>query len=85
MNISAFIMKGYGLYFGCELGNPDKSCSSHKGLHQLSKEFLKEATNQCRLLYQLYGQNHVTDWYFCLINVASFSSKNNMPLHIPIC
>lgn len=82
-------MKAYKLYFGCELGDQDKSWSPHLCCTNCQRNltgWLKGTHKSMPFAVPMIWReptDHVTDCYFCLTNVAGFSSKNKYAIVYP--
>ena len=78
--ITDFVKKAYLAYFGVKLGDQDKNWAPHQvcricveNLRQWTKQKRQTIGFAVRMVWREQA-NHVDDCYFCLTNVAGFSS-----------
>lgn len=88
-NITDFVKKAYLAYFGIKLCDQDKSWAPHKvcracvkNLRQWTKGKRKSLSFGIPMIWR-DPTNHVDDCYFCIVNVAGFSSKNKSKINYP--
>ena len=74
-NITPFIKKTYKAYFGMHLGDQDKPFAPHiccktctVNLHRWNNKTLKSLNFGIPMIW-IEGQNHVSDCYFCMVNL----------------
>ena len=87
--ITANLSKIYKFYFGCPLGDQDKTWAPHiictscsSGLRDwLHKR--KTAFSFAIPMVWREPKDHVTDCYFCIVNTTGFSSKNRHKIVYP--
>ena len=79
--------KAYLAYFGIKLGDQDKSWAPHKVCRACVKNLRQQTKGKRKSLsfgipmIRREPENHVDDCYFCIINVAGFSSKNKFKIN----
>ena len=87
--ITPEIKKLYQLYFGCPLGDQDKSWAPHvictacsSGLHDWYKKRKKSMPFAVPMIWR-EPKDHLTDCYFCKVNVMGYSTKNKHKIVYP--
>ena len=84
-----FCEKAYAIYFGIKLDNEDKSWAPHKVCRACVENLrLWAVVKRKDLIFDISmifrePANHGDDCYFCLVNVAGFSSKNKFKINYP--
>ena len=80
-SITGDLMKLYKAYFGCPLGDQDKSWAPHKictacacGLRDWATKKKKSMPFAIPMIWR-EPKDHTTDCYFCLVNTKGFSAK----------
>lgn len=88
-NVTTFIKSVYYAYFGIKLGDQDKSWAPHmvckrctEHLRQWSKGTRKSMNFGIPMIWR-EPSNHVTDCYFCAINIMGINRKNRTTLEYP--
>ena len=79
-SITGDLMKLYKAYFGCPLGDQDKSWAPHKictacacGLRDWATKKKKSMPFAIPMIWR-EPKDHTTDCYFCLVNTKGFSA-----------
>lgn len=87
--INSFVKRCYLAYFGCKLGDQDKSWAPHV-VCRSCEEYLRLWFNGKRKsmpfgipMIWREPKNHVDDCYFCMTNVRGFSKKNRNKIVYP--
>ena len=86
--ITDFVKKANLAYFGVKLGDQDKNWAPHQ-VCRICAENLTEWTRQKKTIRFAVPMvwreqaNHVEDCYFCMTNVAGFSSKSKGNIKYP--
>ncbi|GBM86163.1 hypothetical protein AVEN_48177-1 [Araneus ventricosus] len=87
--LSPLVRKAYELYFGCRVGNQDKSCAPHICCNSCSRylrNWLQGKRSRLKFAVPMVWReptNHVTDCYFYLTDVKRFSSKYKHCIQYP--
>ena len=89
--ITDFVKKAHHDYFGVKLGNRDKPFTP-RVCRKTCVENLRDWRNGKRKNMQFAipivwkeGKDHITDYYFCMINLKKINSKKKAPCSIPRC
>ena len=93
-NITDFVNKTYLAYFGIKVVDQDKSWAPHKVCRacvENRRQWTKGKWKSWLWLKESFGipmvwskpANHVDNCYFCIVNVAGFSSKNKSKISYP--
>jgi len=87
--ITTFVKHSYHAYFGCKLGDQDKTWAPHivckrcvEDLRHWSKGEGKCTPFGVPMIWR-EQTDHVTDCYFCITNVQGFSKKNKNKIKYP--
>ena len=87
--ITDFVKKAYLAYFGVKLGDQDKNWAPHQvcwtcveNLRQWTKQKRQTIGFAVPMVWREQA-NHVDDCYFCMTNVAGFSSKSKGNIKCP--
>ena len=90
-NLASKIKTAYWYYFGCKVGNQDKSWAPHicftvcnSGLTQWLNGKRKAMAFAVPMVWR-EPQNHTTDCYFCTTNITGFNKKNKHNIVYPDC
>lgn len=88
-NITPVVRKAYELYFGCRIGDQDKAWAPHISCARCTNH-LRAWLNRSRKsmpfavpMVWREPRDHVTDCYFCITEVAGFTSKNKKHISYP--
>ena len=88
-NITEFAKKAYFAYFGVKIGDQDKNWAPHVACHTCI-EHLRQWTNGKRISMRFAipmiwrePQNHVSDCYFCALNLKGINRRNRHTLTYP--
>lgn len=88
-NMTALIKKAYEFYFGCKVGDQNKVWAPHiccascaTSLRAWLKGMRPSMPFAIPMIWR-EQKDHVTDCYFCMTNVAGFSSKNKNFIEYP--
>ena len=80
--ITPEISKIYKAYFGCPLGDQDKTWAPHVACYScfsLLRDWINKLRSSFRFAIPMIWRepkDHYNDCYFCAVNTAGFSSKN---------
>ena len=87
--ITDFVKKAYLAYFEVKVGDQDKNWAPHQvcrtyveNLRQWTKQKRKTIGFAVPMIWR-EQENHVDDCYFCMTNVAGFSSKSKGSIKYP--
>ena len=88
-DITHFIKQCYHAYFGCKLGDQDKSWAPHT-VCKICVEHLRQwysGKSKCMpfgvpMIWR-EQTDHISDCYFCMTNVQGFSKKNKKKIEYP--
>jgi len=90
-NISRRLKTAYKHYFGCQLGDQDKTWAPHvcctvcySGLTQWLNGKRKKMPFAVPMVWR-EPTNHHSDCYFCLTNIVGFTKKNKSKIVYPDC
>lgn len=89
-SISKTVKEAYRLYFGCDLGDQDKSWAPHiccvSCQSNLGYWIKGKRTSMPFAVPMVWREptNHYTDCYFCMTNIKGFSSKNKNRIVYPV-
>ena len=87
--ITALVKRAYHLYFGCKLGDQDKSFAPHIVCATCAvtlRGWLAGTHSSMPFAIPMIWReqkDHVTDCYFCLTKVSGFSSKSRQSIVYP--
>ena len=87
--ITPEISKIYKLYFGCPLGDQDKTWAPHVACYSccsLLRDWINKRRSSFRFAIPMIWRepkDHYNDCYFCAVNTAGFSSKNKHQIVYP--
>ena len=90
-NLSSKVKTGYKYYFGCKVGDQDKSWAPHicctvcfSGLTQWLNGKRKAMPFAVPMIWR-EPKNHIDDCYFCMTKIVGFSKKNKSKIVYPDC
>ena len=87
--ITPLVRKAYELYFGCKVGDQDKSFAPHIICATCAvtlRGWLKGSHASMPFAVPMIWReqkDHISDCYFCLTDVSGFSSKNRDMIKYP--
>ena len=87
--ISPLIRKAYELYFGCKVGDQDKSWAPHICCSSCAanlRTWLNGSRSSMPFAISMIWReqkDYVNDCYFCLTNVSGYSTKNKKAIEYP--
>jgi hypothetical protein len=87
--VSKFVKQTYNAYFGCRLGDQDKTWAPHTACKPCVEHLRKWSKGESKCLP--FGvpmvwrepTNHFSDCYFCMVNVKGFNKKNKHQIEYP--
>ena len=84
-------MTAYEFYFGCEIGDQDKTWAPHISCNACNTQLLRWLGRKKKkmpfgvpMIWREQA-DHSTDCYFCLTNIKGFSQKNKTKINYPDC
>ena len=87
--VTSSIKQAYHAYFGVKLGDQDKAWAPHmvcKSCNEYLRQWTKGKKNCLKFGIAMVWRepaNHVTDCYFCAIDVTGINRKNRSSLKYP--
>lgn len=88
-NFTPIVKKAYELYFGCKIGDEDKSWAPKICCNTCARNlrnWLQGSRSSMPFAVPMIWReqkDHITDCYFCLTNVKGFSSKSKHKINYP--
>jgi hypothetical protein len=87
--INKFVRQCYHAYFGCQLGDQDKSWAPHsvcKSCVEMLRQWTLGVKKSLPFGVPMVWReptNHLTDCYFCMVHVKGFNNKNKHQIQYP--